>query len=388
MARKRECNPGYEKRHNMIKRDLESVITSKMSDGKAIILLGARQTGKTTLLKTLVSDAKDTLWLNGDELDVQNLFDNASATRLKMYFTGKKVIIIDEAQRIKDVGLRLKLITDQIPEIKLIATGSSAFNLANQVNEPLTGRKWEFRLYPLTFGEMVRHHGLIEEKRMLPWRLVYGSYPEVVTSPENAKEVLKQLSDSYLYKDILMWEQIKKPDRLLKLLQALAFQTGNQVSYQELGETCGIDRKTVEKYIQLLEQTFVIFRLSSFGRNLRNELKSSRKIYFYDNGIRNALIADFTEVEKRRDIGALWENWLISQRLIRNHYKKVWANSWFWRTTDQKEVDYIEEQDGQLTGYEFKWSPQAKARRYKAFVETYAADVTVIHRDNYEDFLL
>lgn len=372
----------------MITRELGSVLLTKLKSGKVIILLGARQTGKTTLLKTLFQESKEILWLNGDELDVQSLFENISATRLKAILAGKTVLIIDEAQRIKDIGLRQKLITDQIPEVHLIATGSSAFSLANQINEPMTGRKWEYRLYPLSFGEMVQHHGLLEERRMLPWRMVYDSYPEVVSHPENAKEILKQLSDSYLYKDILMWEQIKKPDRLLKLLQALAFQIGSQVSYQELGETCGIDRKTVEKYIQLWEQTFVIFRLSSFGRNLRNELKSSRKIYFYDNGIRNALIANFTDVELRQDIGALWENWLISQRLIHNHYNNIWVNNWFWRTTDQKKVDYIEEQDGRLTGYEFKWNPKAKARIHKAFIETYKAEILVINRDNFDDFLL
>ena len=372
----------------MIKRELETVLKNKIAGGKAIILLGARQTGKTTLLKTLFPESKETLWLNGDELDVQSLFENISATRLKAILAGKSLLVIDEAQRIEDVGLRLKLITDQIPEVQLVATGSSAFSLANQVNEPLTGRKWEYRLYPLSFGEMIEHHGLLEEKRMLPWRLVYGSYPEVVMNTENAKEVLKQLSDSYLYKDILMWEQIKKPDRLLKLLQALSFQVGNQVSYQELGQTSGLDRKTVEKYIQLLEQTFVIFRLSSFSRNMRNELKSSRKIYFYDNGIRNALIANFSDVEMRQDMGALWENWIVSQRLIRNHYKGIWANSWFWRTRDQKEIDYLEEENGQITGYEFKWNPKAKARIHNSFIETYHANVTVIHPDHFEDFLL
>lgn len=372
----------------MIERAIESVIREKLGTGKAIILFGARQTGKTTLAKSLFPESSVTLWLNGDELDVQRLFENISATRLKAILAGKTNLVIDEAQRIPDVGLRLKLITDQIPEIRLIATGSSSFNLANQVNEPLTGRKWEYRIYPLTFGELVRHYGLLEEKRMIPQRLVYGSYPEVVTHPGDAKELLKQLSDSYLYKDILMWEQIKKPDRLLKLLHALAYQLGNQVSFQELGEMSGLDRKTVEKYIQLLEQTFVIFRLPSFSRNLRNELKSSRKIYFYDNGIRNALIANFSEAETRQDIGALWENWLVSQRLFRNQYQKFWANSYFWRTTDGKEIDYVEESDGQLHGYEFKWNPNAKVRRNLAFIDEYASNVEVIHRENFEDFLL
>ena len=372
----------------MILRELEQVIRRKLGGGKAIILLGARQTGKTTLLKSLFPESEPVLWLNGDELDVQRLFENISADRLKAIVAGKTAIIIDEAQRIADIGLRLKLITDRIPEIQLIATGSSAFELANQVNEPLTGRKWEYRLFPLSFHEMVRYHGLLEEKRLIPHRLVYGCYPEVVTHPKDARELLKQLSDSYLYKDILMWEQIKKPDRLLKLLQALAYQVGSEVSLPELGQTCGVDRKTAEKYITLLEQIFVIFRLPSFSRNLRNELKSSRKIYFYDNGIRNALIANFTAVENRADLGALWENWLVSQRMIMNHYRGRWVNSRFWRTAQQQEVDYVEETDGRITGYEFKWNPNAKFRPCRTFQNAYQAEIVPVHYGNCEDFLM
>ena len=252
-------------------------------------------------------------------------------------------MVIDEAQRIEDIGLRLKLITDQINDVQLIATGSSSFDLANKINEPLTGRKWEYKIYPISFKEMVNHHGLLEEKRMLPHRLIYGYYPEIVNNPGEEKEILKQLSDSYLYKDILMWEQIKKPDKLLKLLQALAFQVGSQVSYNELAQTCGMDSKTVEKYIILLEQTFIIFRLGSFSRNLRNELKNSKKIFFYDNGIRNALIANFSPAETRTDIGALWENFLISERVKALHYSNKWSNYWYWRTKEQKEIDRSEE---------------------------------------------
>ncbi len=372
----------------MISRELGGVIRQRLGSGKAIILLGARQTGKTTLLKALFPESATTLWLNGDEWDVQQLFENATSSRLKSILSGKTTLVIDEAQRIADIGLRLKLITDQIPEVQLVATGSSAFHLANQVNEPLTGRKWEYQIFPLSFKEMVDHHGLLEEKRLIPQRLVYGSYPEVVTHPENAKELLKQLSDSYLYKDILMWERVKKPDRLLKLLQALAFQVGNQVSLQELGETCGIDRKTVENYITLLEQTFVIFRLPSLGRNLRNELKASRKIYFYDNGIRNALIANFAEIERRNDLGALWENWLVAQRMILNHYLGRWVNCWFWRTTSQQEVDFVEESNGHFVGYEFKWNPKSKFRPNRTFQTTYQTSITPVHFDNCEDFLL
>ncbi|MDR1730087.1 MAG: ATP-binding protein [Prevotellaceae bacterium] len=373
----------------MIDRILENTVRDKLNSGKAIILMGARQVGKTTLVKGLFKGSDEMLWLNGDELDVQNLFENVSATRLKYIFGNKKYVVIDEAQRIKDIGLKLKLVTDELPEVQLIATGSSSFDLANKVNEPLTGRKWEYKMYPISFAEMVGHHGLLDEKRLLPHRLVYGYYPDVVNNPGNEKEILKQLSDSYLYKDILMWEQIKKPEKLLKLLQAIAFQTGNQVSYSELGQLCGLDSKTVEKYVVLLEQCYVIFRLGSFSRNLRNELKNSKKIYFYDNGIRNAIIADFSLIESRSDIGALWENYIISERQKKLEYDKMWRNSWFWRTIDQKEIDYIEEGDGQIHAFEFKWNPAAKYKIPRMFLENYpGTSFSIITPENMEMFLL
>lgn len=373
----------------MIARVLEKAVRERLNTGKAVILFGARQVGKTTLLKTLFGDSEEVLWLNGDEMDVQSLFANSSASRFRAIFGTKKTIVVDEAQRITDIGLRLKLIADQIPEVQLIATGSSSFELANQINEPLTGRKWEYKMYPISFGEMVAHHGLLEEKRMLPHRLLYGYYPDVVNNPGMEKDILKQLSDSYLYKDVLLWERIKKPEGLLKLLQGLAFQVGSQVSYNELSQLCGLDAKTVEKYIVLLEQTFIIFRLGSFSRNLRNELKSSRKIYFYDNGIRNALIANFNHLELRQDIGALWENFLMSERMKKLHYSQNWVNSWYWRTKEQKEIDYVEESDGQLTAYEFKWNPVAKYKVPKLFLESYpGSQFQVVHRDNMDEFLL
>ena len=356
---------------------------------KAIILIGARQVGKTTLIKEMFNDSPDMIWLNGDELDVQSLFESISSTRMKNIFGSKRYVVIDEAQRIKDIGIKLKLMTDNMSDIQLVVTGSSSFDLANKVNEPLTGRKWEYKMYPLSFGEMVSHHGLLDEKRLVPHRLVYGYYPEVVNNPGEERAVLKQLSDSYLYKDILMWEQIKKPEKLLKLLQAIAFQIGSQVSYSELGQICGLDNKTVEKYIVLLEQCFVIFRLGSFSRNLRNELKHSKKIYFYDNGIRNALIADFSVVENRQDIGALSENFIISERKKKADYDMLWKNSWFWRTKAQKEIDYIEEGDGAINAYEFKWNSKTKYKIPKQFLEGYKnSTFTVITPDNMEEFLL
>lgn len=372
----------------MIDRILSKNIISKLNKNKAIIIIGARQTGKTTLLKQLFK-TKDVLWLDADEQDVRELFNQSSSTQFKVLFKKYKIIIVDEAQRIKDVGLKFKLITDQLKDKQLIATGSSSFELSNKLNEPLTGRKWEYMLYPFSFAEMVEANGLLEEKRLLKHRLIYGYYPDVVNNPGDEKEILKQLSDSYLYKDILMWQNIKKPEKLVKLLQALALQLGNEVSYNELGKTIGLDNQTIEKYIQLLEKSFVIYRLRSFSRNLRTELKKSQKIYFYDNGIRNALIANFNLPSLRQDIGALWENFIITERIKHTHYNNIWANKYFWRTHSQQEIDYIEERDGKLFAYEFKWGKKAKAFIPKTFTKAYIeTEFKIINQDNFTDFIM
>lgn len=373
----------------MIERLLYKTIENKLFVGKIIILTGARQVGKTTLLKQLLRQKEGVLWLNGDELQVQNLFANASADRLLSEFSNSKIVILDEAQRIENIGLRLKLIADSDSEVQVIATGSSAFELANKVNEPLTGRKWEYQMFPLSFGEMVEHHGKLKEMRMLPRRIIYGYYPEVVTNDGNEVEILKLLTDAYLYKDILSWESVKHPDKLQTLLRALAYQVGSQVSYNELSQMCSMDSKTVERYINLLEQCYIIFRLPSFSRNLRHELKSSRKIYFYDNGIRNALIADYRAPEVRQDIGALWENFVVAERMKSNEYYHRWVNRYFWRTKQQQEIDYLEESGGELHAYEMKWNPRAKASITKTFTEAYPnSEFQVITPDNISDFLL
>ncbi|MCL2739092.1 MAG: ATP-binding protein [Bacteroidales bacterium] len=367
----------------MIKRQIEHQIRKKIGMGKAIIIMGARQIGKTTLLRQIFGE--DALWLNGDEYEVRHLFAHISAVRLQALIGKHSTVVIDEAQRIEDIGLKLKLITDNLPKVQLVATGSSSFELANKINEPLTGRKWQYQMFPLAFAEMVNHHGLLQEKMMLNHRLVYGYYPDIVNNHGEEKELLQQLSDSILYKDILKFDNIQKTDKLIKLLQALAYQIGNQVSYNELAQLCGIDGKTVEKYIMILEQAYIVFRLKPYSRNLRNELKNTRKIYFYDNGLRNALIADFRQVGMRTDIGALWENFMISERVKYLHYNGLWVNSWFWRTVEQKEIDYLEDADGQLYAYEFKWNAEAKAKVPKQFAETYSnAIYTVIHPNNYE----
>lgn len=373
----------------LIKRNIEDGIRKRLFTGKAIVIMGARQVGKTTLLKQLFTKEDDVYWMSGDEQDVRDLFENITATRLKAYIGPHQVLIIDEAQRISDVGIKLKLIVDQIPEVQLVATGSSSFELANRINEPLTGRKWEYRMFPLSFAELVSNTSLLEEKRMLPHRLVYGSYPDVVTRPGDEVAVLRSLLDGYLYKDILEFDKIHKPEKLTKLLQAIAYQVGSEVSYNELSQVCGLDPKTVANYITILEQAYIIFRLGTFSRNLRNELKSSRKLFFYDNGIRNALIGNFTQIENRTDVGALFENFMVSERLKLKEYNGNYANSWFWRTTAQQELDYLEEKDGQLDAYEFKWSPRRRASLPQSFRNAYPqARFTVVTRDNIEDFLL
>lgn len=373
----------------MIKRILETTIEQRLWRGKAIILLGARQVGKTTMLKKLLQERDDVLWLNGDEQDVRNMFENASSTMLNTIIGKKKIIVVDEAQRITDIGLGLKLITDNISDVQVIATGSSSFDLSNKTKEPLTGRKLEYWMFPLSFSELVAHQGLLEEKRLLTHRLIYGSYPDVVNNVGDERMVLTELADSYLYKDILMFDRIKKSDKLMKLLQALAFQIGSEVSYNELAQTCGLDPKTVECYVTLLEQSYIVFRLGSFSRNLRNELKFSRKIYFWDCGIRNAVIGNYQMVESRMDTGALFENYILAERLKKLSYEKSYAKSYFWRSKSKQEIDYIEDIDGQISAVEIKWNPNRKAALPLSFARSYGdANFKVITRENYDNFLL
>lgn len=373
----------------MIQRKLENIILQRRSEAKAVIIMGARQTGKTTLLNSLFSNEKDVLWLNGDDADTHVMFDVGSARMLKTFIGNHKTVIIDEAQRIENIGIKLKLIKDQMKDVQLVVTGSSSFELANKINEPLTGRKWEHMLFPLSFGEMANHHGAFEELKLLNHRLVFGYYPEVVVNEHEAENRLKSLADSFLYKDVLRWEYIKKSDKLLMLLKALAFQIGQEVSYNELGKTIGLDKETVEKYIQLLEQSYVIFRLTSLSRNMRKELKKSRKVYFYDNGIRNALLSDFRPANNRQDIGGLWENFLISERKKQLHYNNLHSNTHFWRTHSQQEIDYIEERNGVLHTFEFKWNPKKKAQLPKSFENAYPNHTfNIIHPNNVTEWLL
>lgn len=374
----------------MIERILSKKISALLDGRKAITIMGARQVGKSTLLQMMLGERKDVMWLNGDEPDIVEILGNMTSPRLKAMIGNNTIIVIDEAQRIPDIGLRLKLIIDQIPDVQVIATGSSSFDLSNKINEPLTGRKREFKMYPLTFNEMVSSTNLLEETRMLPHRMVYGYYPEVVCNPGEEKIILKELADSYLYKDILSMDGILKPEKLVKLLKALAYQIGSQVSYNEVGMLVGLDSKTVEKYITILEKSYIIFRLTSLARNIRNELKSSRKIFFWDLGIRNAVIGNLTQIENRQDAGALWENFVIAERMKMLAYNGSFAQTYFWRTKQQQEIDYLEEEDGKIKAFEFKWNPnKAAAKCPDSFLKAYQnPEFKVITPRNVDEFLL
>ncbi|MDY3847679.1 MAG: ATP-binding protein [Prevotella sp.] len=373
----------------MIKRTLTDKVLSLLGGNKAVTIMGARQVGKSTLLRMMLGERENVLWMNGDDPDVLELFDNITSTRLKAIVGGNDIVVIDEAQRIPNIGLRMKLITDQISGVQVIATGSSSFELSNKINESLAGRKREFTMFPLTFSEMVEESNLLSELRMLPHRMVYGYYPEVVSNPGNEKIILKELSDSYLYKDILSLEGIGKPDKLVRLLKALALQIGSQVSYNEIGRLVGLDSKTVEKYIDILVKSYIIFFMPSFSRNLRNELKTSRKVFFWDLGIRNAVIGNMAQVENRQDAGALWENYVIAERMKLLAYQGSFAQSYFWRTKQQQEIDYIEEEDGRLKAIEIKWNPNKSATKCPdSFANAYPdAEYKVVTPQNIEEFL-
>lgn len=369
----------------MIERFIENQIQELLPKGKAIVIVGARQVGKTTVLKKLFPDA---VWLNGDDADTRQKLANANADKLKAELGSNSTLIIDEAQRIENIGLTAKIIIDQLKNIRLVLSGSSAFEPANKINEPLTGRKWELQMYPLSYSEMCSHTNAVSENRLLEQRLLYGYYPEVVTNEGNQTSILKELASSYLYRDILTWENIQKPDKLERLVQAIALQTGNLVSYHELAQMSGLNTATVERYINLLEKAFVVYRLGSFNRNLRNELNKSRKIYFYDTGLRNAVINQFQSIALRNDIGGLWENFLLAERTKYLAKHKLFCNRYFWRTKDGAEIDYIEERNGEIHAYEFKWNPSAKTHFPASFLKTYHPTVTqIIHSGNYMEWL-
>lgn len=372
----------------LINRDLRSQIIEKWNSEKVLVVIGPRQVGKTTLVRSLCENEGNYLFINGDDAEDRVLLENVGKTKLEQIIGKYKTVFIDEAQRIKDIGLILKIIHDQIKGVRLIASGSSAFDLSNEVNEPLTGRKWEFTMFPLSWNELNRHFGYFQHFKNLEQYLIYGLYPEVVVNI-NKEEILIQLSGSYLYKDLLQYKSIRKSDVLDKLLLALALQVGSEVNYNELAQTVGADRATIEQYITLLEKVFVVFRLNPLARNVRNEINTSRKIYFYDNGIRNAIIRNFKPLALRQDVGAMWENYLISERIKFLSTNKVNCRYYFWRTYQQQEIDWIEEKDGLFYAFEFKWNPKKTTKKFpKTFTTNYKIEKTmVVTPENCHEFL-
>ena len=376
-----------------IQRDLRAVLDSKIGKGKVLLLIGPRQVGKTTLLKnilTSVSSEKKVQFWNCDESDVRQFLSEANSAKLKSFVGNSDFIVIDEAQRVKDIGLTIKLLHDSFPNVQLAVTGSSSLDLSNSINEPLTGRKFEYNLFPFSTNELVNHTSMLEEMRLLKNRLVYGFYPDVVNNPGEEKEILTNIVNSYLYKDVFEFQDIRKSSVIEKLVQALALQVGSEVSFNELGNLLGIDTVTVQRYVDLLEKAYVIFHIRSFSRNVRNELKKSIKIYFYDNGVRNSVISNFSPVELRSDIGALWENFLISERIKNNAYHNKNAKYYFWRTTQKQEIDFIEEVDQNLFAYEFKYNPKkANSKCPLTFSNNYPnVPFDVITSENYMDFVV
>ena len=372
----------------MIQRILEDKIIADFRRKKVIVILGARQVGKTTLLSRLHNERQKVLFLNCDNIDDVMDLEGKTSTELKMLLSAYDIVFIDEAQRVKNIGLTLKIIGDLKMDTQVIVTGSSSLDMANEINEPATGRLLEHNLYPLSLSELAQSSSEREEQRLLEQRMIYGLYPEVVNEPSDAKRTLVTLANNYLYKDLFAYKGIKKPDVIQKLVRALALQLGSEVSYNELGNLLGVDKGTVENYINLLEKCFVIFRLDSFSRNMRNEIKKGKKIYFYDNGIRNAVISNFAPLELRTDAGALWENLMVSERIKRNSYSANFAHLFFWRTHEQQEIDLIEEQDGVLHAFEFKWNGKARARQPKSFASSYPGSTyEVITPENYWPFV-
>jgi len=369
-----------------IPRIFENKISAKLFKGKTIVLIGAMQVGKTTLIREILED-REFLFLDGDDPLVRRQLTNPNTKQIETLLGNSKIVFIDEAQRIENIGITAKIIHDQFKDVQLILSGSSAFELRNNTHEPLTGRKFEYFLFPISYEEYEQSVGYLDALRDLENRLIYGYYPDVINHRGEERDILNEITQSYLFKDILSFASIKKPEVLGKILQALAFQIGSEVSYNELAQLTGVDKNTVSSYIRLLELSCIIFPLHSFSRNLRNEIKTTRKIYFYDNGIRNALIQNFNPFEFRNDVGALWENFLITERMKRNHYHSAYANSFFWRTKQQQEIDYLEEAGGRISAFEFKWNPNAKIKKPSVFLEAYPADFQVISQDNFRDFV-
>jgi len=368
-------------------RYLSDRIEKRMNSGKAIVVIGPRQVGKTTLIESILK-TEDYLLLDGDDPKTRSLLTEPNTEQIRTIIGKHKYIFIDEAQRIENIGLTMKIITDRFKNVQLFVSGSSSFDLSNKINEPLTGRKWEYQLLPVSWEEYESHHGFLFAEQNLENRLLYGFYPDVLNNVGEEVSVLKNLVSSYLYKDILSYADIRKPEVLDKLVQALALQVGSEVNYSELAQTVGVDKNTISKYIDILQKGYIIFKLPSFSRNIRNEIKTNKKIYFYDNGIRNMIIGNFNPLDMRADKGSLWENFLISERIKQNEYKQSLARVYFWRSKQQQEVDFVEEAGGKISGFEFKWNKKKTQKLPKTFTATYNAESTIIDRENFREFVI
>jgi len=377
---------------NYYKRAILEEFHRKLLPNKVLILLGARRVGKTDLIKKYLSEIpkKDYLHLNGEDIDDANLLKERSVNNYSRLLANVKLLVIDEAQNIPKIGMVLKLIVDSIEGIKIIATGSSVFDLSNKLGEPLVGRKNTIYLFPLAQIEYSEFENYKETTQNLEERLLFGSYPELEQYPDWNDKInyIKEIINSYLLKDILIFDGIKQSNKILDLLKLIAFQVGQEVSLQELARQLGISKNTVESYLDLLSKVFVIYKVPGFSRNLRKEITKSNRWYFYDNGIRNGIIGNFTRLETRTDVGSLWENYLASERIKYQNYNKKWANNYFWRTYDQQELDWLEEENGNLKGFEFKWNEKKKSKIPTAFAKAYPdANFEVINKQNYLDFI-
>jgi len=371
----------------MYSRYIRERIEKRIGSGKAIVIIGPRQVGKTTLIESIL-EAKDYLLLDGDDPKTRTLLTAPNTEEIRTILGKYKFVFIDEAQRINGIGLTMKIITDRFKDVQLFTSGSSSFDLTNKINEPLTGRKWEYQLFPISWEEFENYHGYLNAEQQLENRLLYGFYPDVLNNTGDEISVLRNLVNSYLYKDILSYSDMRKPEVLEKLVQALALQVGSEVNYSELAQIVNVDKNTISKYIDILQKGYIIFKLSSFSRNVRNEIKTNKKIYFYDNGVRNMVIGNFNPLDLRTDKGALWENFLISERIKQIEYKQSLARTYFWRTKQQQEVDFVEENNGKIYGYEFKWNKKSNSKLPKTFTDTYSAQTNVIDKENFREFVI
>lgn len=375
-----------------IKRILESTISDISRPNKVIVILGARRVGKTVMLKQLMERTqKRSLYLNCEDLYVKELLKERSIANYRRQFSGVERLFLDEAQTIAEIGLIIKLIVDEIDGIEVIATGSSAFDLLNRFGDPLTGRSFTYHLFPLSQGEFSGYETPLETKQNLHARLLFGSYPEVISYQgiDQKREYLQNLVNTYLLKDIMAIDGLRGASKMIDLLQLIAFQVGNEVSPFELSKSLGISKNTIDKYLDLLSKVFIIFRLSGFSKNLRKEISKGQKWYFFDNGVRNAIISEFKPINLRNDIGSLWENYIISERYKRNHYSREFSKMHFWRTYDQQEIDLIEVNEGQISAFEIKWNPRSSTPSPKAWSLNYPeSKFNVITPNNYLDFII